>query len=104
VGMPGRAIKSRFLEEVSAGARKPFKCPWKCLKTCELEESPYCIALALTNAKRGNLRNGFAFAGANAYRVDRIVSVKELVKTLLMEYELAAHASPASRTSVRGKC
>ena len=104
VGMPGRAIKSRFLEEVLAGARKPFKCPWKCLKTCKLEESPYCIALALTNAKRGNLRNGFAFAGANAYRVDRIVSVKELVKTLLMEYELAAHASPASRTSVRGKC
>ena len=103
VGMPGRAIKSRFLEEVSAGARKPFKCPWKCLKTCKLEESPYCIALALTNAKRGNLRNGFAFAGANAYRVDRIVSVKELVKTLLMEYELAAHTLPASRTSVRGK-
>jgi NAD(P)H-dependent flavin oxidoreductase YrpB (nitropropane dioxygenase family) len=91
VGMPGRAIKSKFLEEVLAGARKPFKCPWKCLKTCKLEESPYCIALALTNAKRGNLRNGFAFAGANAYRVDRIVSVKELVKTLLMEYELAAH-------------
>ena len=98
VGMPGRAIKSRFLEEVLAGARKPFKCPWKCLKTCKLEESPYCIALALTNAKRGNLRNGFAFAGTNACRVDRIVSVKELVKTLLVEYELAAYALPASRT------
>jgi len=101
VGMPGRAIKSKFLEEVLAGARKPFKCPWKCLKTCKLEESPYCIALALANAKRGNLRNGFAFAGANAYRVDRIVSVKELVKTLSVEYELAAHTLPASRTSVR---
>ncbi|MEE9400575.1 MAG: nitronate monooxygenase [Dehalococcoidia bacterium] len=92
VGLPGRAIKSRFLEEVSAGTKKPFKCPWKCLKTCKLEESPYCIGLALTNAKRGNLRNGFAFAGANAYRVDRIVSVKELVKTLLVEYETAARA------------
>jgi NAD(P)H-dependent flavin oxidoreductase YrpB (nitropropane dioxygenase family) len=90
VGLPGRAIKSRFLEEVSAGARKPFKCPWKCLKTCKLEDSPYCIALALINAKRGNLRNGFAFAGANAHRVDKIVSVKELVRTLLVEYELAA--------------
>lgn len=92
VGLPGRAIKSRFLEEVSAGTRKPFKCPWKCLKTCKPEESPYCIGLALTNAKRGNLRNGFAFAGANAYRVDRIISVKELVKTLLVEYETAARA------------
>jgi nitronate monooxygenase len=90
VGLPGRAIKSRFLEEVSAGARRPFRCPWKCLKTCRLENSPYCIALALVNAKKGNLRSGFAFAGANAHRVDRIVSVKELVRTLLAEYELAA--------------
>jgi NAD(P)H-dependent flavin oxidoreductase YrpB (nitropropane dioxygenase family) len=88
VGLPGRAIKNTFLEEVSAGARKPFRCPIKCLKTCKLEESPYCIALALTNAQRGNLRKGFAFAGANAYRVDRIVSVKELVKTLWVECEL----------------
>ena len=96
VGLPGRAIKSRFLEEVSAGARKPFKCPWKCLKTCKLEDSPYCIALALINAKRGNLRNGFAFAGANAHRVDKIVSVKELVRTLLVEYELAADTLPTS--------
>ena len=91
VGLPGRAIRSRFLEEVAAGARKPFKCPWKCLKTCRLEDSPYCIALALINAKRGNLRNGFAFAGANAHRVNKIVSVKELVRTLLVEYELAAN-------------
>ena len=88
VRLPGRAINNTFLEEVSAGAKKPFKCPWKCLKTCKLEESPYCIALALTNAQRGNLRNGFAFAGANAYRVDRIVSVKELVRTLVVECEL----------------
>jgi NAD(P)H-dependent flavin oxidoreductase YrpB (nitropropane dioxygenase family) len=90
VGLPGRAIKSRFLEEVSTGAKRPFKCPWKCLKTCRLEDSPYCIALALISAKKGNLRDGFAFAGANAHRVNEIVSVKELVRTLLVEYELAA--------------
>lgn len=96
VGLPGRAINSKFLEEVVAGAKKPFKCPWKCLKTCKLESAPYCIALALINAQRGNLRNGFAFAGANAHRVDKIVSVKELVKTLLAEYELAAGALPTS--------
>jgi hypothetical protein len=44
----------------------------------------------LTNAKKGNLEEGFAFAGANAYRIDRIVSVKELVETLLEEYEREA--------------
>ena len=90
VGLPGRAIRNKFLDDASAGIKKPFKCPWKCLKTCDYRKSPYCIALALTNAKKGNLDEGFAFAGANAYRVDKIVSVKELIETLLIEYEKAA--------------
>ncbi len=86
VGLPGRAIRNKFLEEVSTKARKPFKCFWRCLTTCDIINSPYCITLALTNAKKGNLEEGFAFAGANAYRVDKIVSVKELINTLLEEY------------------
>ncbi|MEE8471457.1 MAG: nitronate monooxygenase family protein [Dehalococcoidia bacterium] len=90
VGLPGRAIRNTFLDEVSAGIRKPFKCPWTCLRTCAVESAPYCIANALTNAKRGNLEKGFVFAGANAYRVDKIVSVKELIETLMEEYEGAA--------------
>ncbi|MFH0947944.1 MAG: nitronate monooxygenase [Elusimicrobiota bacterium] len=90
VGMPGRAIKNKFLEDVSNGIRKPFKCPCRCLKTCEFREAPYCIALALTNAKQGNIEEGFCFAGANAYRVDKILSVKELIKILSEEYEKAA--------------
>jgi len=90
VGLPGRAIQNKFLDDVSAGIKKPFKCPWKCLKTCDFKNSPYCIALALTNAKKGNLDDGFAFAGANAYRVDKIIPVKELIKTLMVEYERAA--------------
>ena len=89
VGLPGRAIRNRFLNDVSAGMKKPFKCPWKCLKTCDYGKVPYCIALALTNAKKGKLEYGFVFAGANAFRVDKIVSVKELIGTLLAEYEKA---------------
>jgi len=90
VGLPGRAIQNRFLEEVSSGIKRPFKCPWVCLKTCDFESAPYCIGVALTNAKKGRLEKGFAFAGANAYRVDKIISVKELIDTLLTEYERAA--------------
>lgn len=90
VGLPGRAIQNKFLEEVSLGEKMPFKCPWKCLKTCNPKKSPYCIALALTNAKKGNLEKGFAFAGANACRTDKIISVKEVFETLLEEYERAA--------------
>ena len=87
VGLPGRAINNKFLEQVSAGERKPFKCPWKCLKTCDYKTAPYCIAAALSNAKKGNLENGFVFAGSNAYRVNKIISVKELINSLTQEYE-----------------
>ncbi len=86
VGLPGRAIQNQFLERVSSGVKETFKCPWKCLKTCDFKNVPYCIALALTNAKKGNMEGGFAFAGANAYRVNKIISVKELIGTLVEEY------------------
>jgi nitronate monooxygenase len=98
VGMPGRAIRNRFIDEVSDGERKPFACPHHCIVTCDVQSSPYCIALALTNAQRGNMSNGFAFAGANAYRVNGIVSVKELLTELETEYIAASRplvAEPA---------
>ncbi|MEJ2649717.1 MAG: nitronate monooxygenase [Sedimentisphaerales bacterium] len=86
VGLPGRAIRSKFLERVSSGVRETFKCHWKCLRSCNFRNVPYCIARALTNAKKGNLEEGFAFSGANAYRIDRIISVQELIDTLVAEY------------------
>ena len=90
VGLPGRAIKNTFLEEVGRGQRKPFKCPYHCLKTCDYKNTPYCISFALINAQRGNLMHGFAFAGANAYRADKIIPVKELIQTLIKEYKDAS--------------
>lgn len=90
VGLPGRAIQNTFLERVSVGDVEPVRCSWKCLRTCNFRNVPYCIALALTNAKTGKLDGGFAFAGSNAYRVDKIVSVKELIETLAEEYMAAA--------------
>ncbi len=95
VGLPGRAIRNKFLDDVAEGMKKPFQCSWKCLKTCDYRNSPYCIALALTNAKKGNLDDGFAFAGANAYRVDRIVSVQGLIDSLMEEYRQAELAASA---------
>ena len=98
VGMPGRAIRNKFIDDVNKGEKKPFKCPFHCIITCDCKNSPYCIALALVNARKGNLKYGFAFAGANAYRTKEIISVKELIKSLLEEYENASKQS-ASHTS-----
>ncbi len=86
VGLPGRAIRNTFINDVSAGERKPFKCSWKCLKTCDFRTAPYCIADALNNAQKGRLLKGFTFAGSNAYRVKKIVSVRELFASLAEEY------------------
>jgi len=86
VGMPGRAIGNKFLSSVLEGNEKPFKCPWKCLKTCDFRKVPYCISRALVEAKEGNFEEGFAFAGTNAYRIDRIYPVKELISELRDEY------------------
>nr|WP_287413258.1 nitronate monooxygenase family protein [Pseudodesulfovibrio sp.] len=87
VGMPGRALKNSFLDAVSSGLKKPKKCVHKCLHSCAEEKSPYCIAQALVNAYKGKLKHGFVFAGANAYLVDKIVTVKELMNGLKEEAE-----------------
>jgi len=87
VGMPGRAIRNDFLNDVSNGLKKPYSCPYHCILSCDYKASPYCIANALMNAKKGRFRNGFAFAGANVHRIKEIVSVKKLMATLVSEYE-----------------
>lgn len=89
VGLPGRAVRSEFIKDVDLGKRKPFKCPYHCIKTCDYKDTPYCISFALISAKKGNLKHGFAFAGANAYRVNEIISVHALISSLLLEYEQA---------------
>ncbi len=94
VGLPGRAIISSFLEDVKRGLKKPFTCPFHCVATCDYTKSPYCIGLALTNAKKGLLQHGFAFAGANAWRVDKIISVRELIDSLREGFRQAVTGSP----------
>lgn len=86
VGMPGRAIFSNFIQKVKEGKKQPGKCPFKCIKTCEISSSPYCIILALISAMKGNFENGFAFAGSNAFRATKILSIKETFQSLLKEY------------------
>jgi NAD(P)H-dependent flavin oxidoreductase YrpB (nitropropane dioxygenase family) len=87
VGMPGRAIANKFTDSVKRGEKHPLNCHFHCIRTCDNKTSPYCIAMALINAQRGRLEHGFAFAGKNAYRTNEIVSVRELIKSLIEEYK-----------------
>ncbi len=90
VGMPGRVIRNEFINEVNRGEKQPFKCPYKCIVTCDVVNAPYCIAESLTNAANGNLSKGFAFAGANAYRCKKMYHVKDLIAELMSEANEAA--------------
>lgn len=85
VGMIGRAISNDYLDSVSANAKRPIGCISNCLKPCVPSKAPYCIAQALINAQKGDMENGFAFAGVNAYKVDEIVSVETLMNNLVKE-------------------
>ncbi len=78
VGMPGRAIRNKFLEDVQKGIKQPFSCPYQCIRTCNYKEAPYCIAKALYSASIGDFENGFAFSGTNAHLIDKISSVSEV--------------------------
>ncbi len=86
VGLPGRVITNNFVQEIQAGKQKPINCPWKCLRTCDYRKVQFCIAEALFNAATGNFKNGFSFAGTQAYLAEKIISVKETFSQLKNEY------------------
>ncbi|MFH0918433.1 MAG: nitronate monooxygenase family protein [Candidatus Omnitrophota bacterium] len=83
VGLPGRVIRNEFVKRIIQGARIDFDCQYHCLYTCDPKKVNYCIAKALLNASRGQLDKGFAMCGSNAYRIQKIVSVKELISELV---------------------
>jgi len=96
VGLPGRVIKNKFVEKIQSGKTIPFNCRYKCLKSCNPKEAPYCIAKVLTNAQIGKMDECFAFAGSNAYKCTEIIPVKELVEKL--SEELAIEIEHQSHT------
>ena len=81
VGMPGRAIYNKFIKEAEETKCKIEKC-YKCIKTCDVAKTPYCITKALINAVNGNLDKALLFCGSNVYKVKEIVSVHNLMQEL----------------------
>ena len=84
VGMPGRAIKNKFLERVAQGPVKVERC-FRCLEHCNPAETPYCITKALINAAEGKIDEALLFCGSNAYRCEKIETVSEVMAALCGE-------------------
>lgn len=87
VGLPGRAIRNPFLKRLEGGGKEKINCFYRCLSTCNVAEARYCIAQALVSAYQGDMDRGLVFCGQNAYRVKRIVPVRELIAELKAEIE-----------------
>lgn len=81
VGMPGQAIINPFMKKVKEEQEKVTKC-YRCLTPCNPATTPYCISKALINSVKGNVDEGLIFIGKNGYRIDKIVSVKEIIDEL----------------------
>lgn len=58
------------------------KC-FNCLEKCNPREIPYCITKALIEAVKGNIDDGLVFCGENAYRLDKMTTVRELFEELI---------------------
>lgn len=82
VGMPGRAMKNKFIDKIENNKEKITKC-YNCLKPCNPKDTPYCISKALINAVNGNVDEGLIFTCGKGYKIDKIVPVKELIDELV---------------------
>ena len=80
--MPGRAIANPFIRHIMGGERRPPKKCLACIKTCNPAKTPYCITEALINAAKGNIENALLFCGADAWKAEKIETVKEVIDSL----------------------
>ena len=85
--MTGRAIRNEFIKKVESSKNKITKC-YNCIKTCKPAETPYCITRALINSVKGKIDDGLIFCGSNVDKIDKIVTVKELMQELVQDAEL----------------
>jgi len=89
VGLPGRAVRTPFVEELEAGRAQRIESCRVCLKKCGKD---FCIVTKLEEAQRGDIEHGLVFAGSSVTRVNDILTVHDLVERLTREYDEATRA------------
>lgn len=78
VGMPGRAIRNRFLEEKESRRESIKKC-YQCIATYDPANTPYCITRALVHAAKGETDDALLFCGENAWRCEKMEHVADIM-------------------------
>ena len=87
VGYPARGVKSELHRKIEAKTAPKIACISNCVAPCHRGEEAkvvgYCIADRLSDAYEGKEDTGLFFTGANGYRLNEIISVKELIEKLI---------------------
>lgn len=87
VGYPARGVYTKLQEHIKNGTAPTVKCISNCIAPCNRGEEAkavgYCIADRLSDAIMGDTEYGLFFSGSNGYRVEKVVSVKELMRELV---------------------
>ena len=83
-GLPGRAIKGNIEQVRQRDVELGVHCPSGCLKKCTYKEGQerFCIVHALDRAQRGDVETGLVFCGSNAWKADRISTVRAIFEEL----------------------
>lgn len=79
VGMPGRAIRNKFMTMVQEKGRIAPKHCYQCMEKCNVKETVYCISQGLINAVEGKIDDALLFCGADAWKYNKMTTVKEVI-------------------------
>jgi len=88
-GLPGRAILNNREKIRQYDLDNHTPCRMGCLKKCSYKElgERFCIVTALDRAQRGDVETGLFFCGSNAWRSDRITTVRAIFEELFGEHQ-----------------
>ena len=88
VGLPARGVKTNLQFSIENNTAPKVQCISNCVAPCnrghEAKIVGYCIADRLGAAYNGDVDTGLFFTGSNGYRIEKIISVKELMEKLTL--------------------
>ena len=86
VGLPARGVMTNLQFSIENKTAPKVQCISNCVAPCnrghEAKLVGYCIADRLGAAYQGDIETGLFFSGSNGYRIEKIISVKELMEKL----------------------
>ncbi len=86
VGLPARGVKTNLQKMIEEHTAPKIACISNCVVPCKSGEEAravgYCIADRLSDAYYGMTETGLFFTGSNGYKLDKLITVKELMEKL----------------------